>query len=175
MLSLLVTASPYFAAALNGKFAESSEKSLRLPGVTGPVFQQMLHWICQAELVDELSDPSEWQVMLVQLWFVADMCMMPALANEPAMILDAGIGHERVEVETVSEIWKLAPADSNWRRYIVNELRVDLDGDSHMTEELDILGRLPGFVGSLTHCTRAHGSNPDIDVEWSLPTLKEDL
>lgn len=96
-------------------------------------------------------DICTWQVKLVRLWFAADMCLMPVLANTAANFLLLSISNDFFQTQTPYEVWKLASEVSLWRHCVVNECRRGIRKNVYSSAELDTAG---GCQASLLHSHR---------------------
>ncbi|EME43372.1 hypothetical protein DOTSEDRAFT_25322 [Dothistroma septosporum NZE10] len=132
--------------------------------------------------MDELQleadfDLKTWQVMLIRIWFAADMCSMPAMANAVGAMLDNATNSDFDYPETACEIWKLAPRGASWRDYIVHRFRQDFRWNVYFPQKLDNIGRLPASLlppeGNLNSCL-SEGDGSYGDIEVALPELQQD-
>lgn len=136
--ALLCNASEYFRAALQGQFAESQTKKLRLPGCDTRSFELLLYWICNKQLPGSLSrrhslkwddenyDESEratehLQGSLARLWYTAGMYLMPALQNKVMDCLLDIFGHLKVRASALEIAFDAGSPDCLLRSMLLQE------------------------------------------------------
>lgn len=79
--------SPYFNAAFNGNFAEGQSQKLDLEDTEPHVFGTFVNWLYSQDIENaegEVPDDST----LVNLWLLADKCLVPRLQNQVMRALD---------------------------------------------------------------------------------------
>jgi len=79
--------SPYFDAAFNGNFAEGQSQKLDLEDTEPHVFGTFVNWLYSQNIENaegEIPDDST----LVNLWLLADKCLVPKLQNQVIRNLD---------------------------------------------------------------------------------------
>ena len=79
-------ASPFFAAAFNGKFMEGESQSMRLDDVDPAVFGLLVHWIYFQKfdlpmVKGNEEEPTADYEKLAELWILGQRTIMPALQN----------------------------------------------------------------------------------------------
>lgn len=178
--ALLSNASDYFDRAVNGRFMESSTKTLKLKEWSTESFQLFLHWVCRHSLpdffsdIDELPDDSPEQIasgdavrdaaqiQLIQLWVKADMCLMPALQNAAMNELLKVLSISTAAVSAIRLAFEKTSSDSPLRALFLNEFaycHLVLDRDSFGTplnspEDMEEIATIPGFFAELMKCIK---------------------
>ncbi|KJX98410.1 hypothetical protein TI39_contig412g00013 [Zymoseptoria brevis] len=153
--ALLSGASEYFRKALDGRFLESHNRTLHLPGCSTASFELILYWLVKLRL-PEFSDELEDQcvnmdsyeesvgpearataVEMVNLWLCCDMLLMPALQNESARRLTDLLCIFGNSPEAMRLAFAGTPPGSALRRLL----------EDH--GELEKVGSIPEFLATL--------------------------
>lgn len=180
--ALLSIASDYFDRAVNGRFMESSTKTLKLKEWTTESFQLFLHWICRRSLPDFFSEldklPSDTPeqdtsgdavrdaatIQLIQLWVNADMCLMPALQNAAMEELLKVLSISTAAISTIRLVYEKTSSDSPMRALFLNEFAYchlvlghnSFGGPYYSPEDLEEIASIPGLFAEFMTCLKGN-------------------
>ena len=79
--------SPYFNAAFNGSFAEGQTQKMSLEDTEPHVFGTFVNWLYSQEIENVDGEVPE-DSTLINLWLLADKCLVPKLQNQVIRALD---------------------------------------------------------------------------------------
>ncbi len=129
---LLTTNSTFFAAALDGGFAEQDSKTVTLPEVGAEDFELWVQWLYLGELKYEEDDEPRLcdYKELVRLWSIGDMLGCPMFQNETVTcIVTAMSGHgtqsHGIQPELVAFIWDTCAPGSKLRKFAIDQCILD--------------------------------------------------
>lgn len=169
--ALLSGASEYFHKALDGRFLESHNRTLHLPGCSTASFELILYWLVNLRLPD-FSDELEEQcdvihsyeesvgpearataVDMVNLWICCDMLLMPALQNESARrLIDILCVFSSAPEATRIAFAETAPESILRRLLVACFMQTALPWGGVLQEdhgEFKEMGGIPGFLAAL--------------------------
>ena len=176
---LLVNASPFFAAALNGNFAEATSRSTHLPEDNTDAFAIFIRWLYVAEISCDnfhyRAETSGDQVLVVLSDLSNDSRVYATQVYLQACILGDKLGcivfmdhvtlelikyneYEDMKPETMLLIYGYFGLGSQLRRFVIDQFRRDF-----------LCGRLRGRIASFIFATRSH---EDIGLELLEATLE---
>ena len=175
---LLTNNSTFFAAALDGGFAEQHSKTVTLPEVATDDFKAWIRWLYLGELLPKAFGPPdlESEKELVRLWSLGDMlgCPMFQDASLAALVLDMNMDAHGMRPEFLSFIWETCAHGSKLREFVVDQFTNDVR-----------MGRFEGDPESQEAYTQFAEDNEDFareyiaasirngGREWSPQTLRE--
>lgn len=116
--------SPFFNAAFTGSFLEGETQSMTLEDVHPIVFGLLVYWIYTETVAIHKTGEKQWK-LLVDLWLLAQRCLIPKLQNDVMIKL-----YTRVNVIDNSQLVKLCicvyqrheTEDTPLRALVVHEL-----------------------------------------------------
>ena len=79
--------SPYFNAAFNGSFAEGQSQKMDLEDTEPHVFGTFVNWLYSQDIENAEGEVPD-DATLVNLWLLADKCLVPKLQNQVMRALD---------------------------------------------------------------------------------------
>lgn len=137
---LLTNSSPFFAAALDGSFAEATSKVVQLPEDNTDAFALFIRWLYVGEIAaiersashdhdqDHLCIAATFQTLL-QAWMLGDKLGCP-IFKDLAMLdlmkfLDLGV----MNTNTVRSVYERSTPGSNLRKFFLDQGRHDAWAD----------------------------------------------
>ncbi|KAK5110163.1 hypothetical protein LTR85_001545 [Meristemomyces frigidus] len=170
--ALLCSTSEYFKKALNGRFKESGDRTLKLLGCEEETFQLVLYWLVHRTLPDAAEETdtasldyekryqlsSNRQVLLIKVWSFGDACLITKLQNEAMRSLLNPLRLYSVSPVALREAFATTSVSSVLREVLMTEIVPDLYDVDYDEEEMAALGAIPGFLGALLGVTRQCGS-----------------
>jgi hypothetical protein len=158
----LLEASDYFARALNGRFRESRDQALTLPGCSVETCQLFLYWLAKSALPDfkvacvaarEEDEQSaqqasnEAQLGLVRLWYFGEAYLMPALQNAAMRALLKILEISWPYACAVREVFLTSVKGSHLRWVFAGEITRRLnEKNTYEESDLDEFASIPGFL-----------------------------
>lgn len=110
--------SPFFDAAFNGGFQESSTQHLDLPDVCPKVFDAFVNWLYSQNVASESKAKSQL-ALFVDLWLLGDRLLIPKLQNQALVAFDKlRVSLWTRHVAVYSRIYENTVHGSPLRRYI---------------------------------------------------------
>lgn len=143
---LLIKASPFFAAALNGSFTEAISKSVNLPEDDTSAFALFVRWLYVGEISGKLFGSKDQSPILgvsssrngakasldastkiyLQACILGDKLGCP-IFHDLAMIEVLRCHHaEAITPETIRVVFENSAAGSKLRQFAIDELRLDI-------------------------------------------------
>lgn len=129
---LLVKASPFFAAALNGSFAEATSRVVNLPEDNTDAFALFVRWLYVGEIrgdlfrfEDDSAISASMQVYL-QASILGDKLGSPGFHDLAMLELIECHGSRSISVETVRVAYEHSAPGSKLRQYSIDKLRLDI-------------------------------------------------
>ncbi|KAL9627738.1 MAG: hypothetical protein Q9164_007508, partial [Protoblastenia rupestris] len=119
---MLTSISPYFHAAFEGAFMESSDRTLYLPQEDPKMFARFQLWVYTKSILDEGESATDLDArVLTQLYVFGELCQASALQNA---VIDAYIDKSDVESTIYNNelrlIYDSTPPDAPIRRLFVD-------------------------------------------------------
>jgi len=157
--------SPYFDAALNGRFAEGETQTIDLEDVHPKVFALFVQWLhAQKALDNKAAEICPGSLILSNLWILADRLLIPTLQNEVIVAYEkALVAYKKRPTETTLDyIYKNTTPGSLLRQYITRVVATRKVGNIErypkdllvdMISFMDMKGREPGLGSSAKECS----------------------
>ena len=128
---LLTTKSTFFAAALDGGFAEQDSKTVTLPEVLSEDFEVWIQWLYLGELYPKRKDRMNLHKALVRLWNLGDMLGCPmfqdeALAELVGRMSDNLSNIHNMPPELLAFIWDACAPGSKLRKFAIDHCILDV-------------------------------------------------
>lgn len=127
---LLTTNSTFFAAALDGGFAEQDSKTVTLPEVATDDFEVWIQWLYLGELFwpKAIERPElDYDKELVRLWSLGDMLGCPVFQDVLLRLLvkrsDNGYG---MRPSFLAFVWETCAHGSKLRKFVVDQFITDV-------------------------------------------------
>lgn len=98
--------SPYFDAAFNGNFAEGQSQKLDLEDTEPHVFGTFVNWLYSQDIETAEGEVPEVST-LVNLWLLADKCLVPKLQNQVMHALDKSAADTALKSAVLSDEGRL--------------------------------------------------------------------
>ncbi len=141
---LLTTNSTFFAAALDGGFAEQDSKTVTLPEVVSEDFEVWIQWLYLGDLHHkegykmDLDDYKE----LVRVWNLGDMLGCPMFQDAALTIIalqmgDDSIAFHGIPPELLAFIWDACVPCSQLRKFAIDQCIVDFRMGHHNDESIE--------------------------------------
>ena len=136
---MLVTASPFFAAALNGNFSEASDKKVELPEENPQTFEAFANWLYHPD--QDISEMEAFQVpgnkwrCIIDLYIFADKVQCPAVGNRVNKDIFAHMMVHKKEGflprnEDITRLWSAFPKSCGLCRMLVDIITWTLNDES---------------------------------------------
>lgn len=133
---LLINASPFFAAALNGSFAEATSKSVRLPEDDIDAFGLFVQWLYVGEIATDgcihTGDDHSYAdciaatfQTLVQAWILGDKLECPNFKDHAMLGLISKGLRVMLGINTVRTAFEKSASGSKLREFILDLVRYD--------------------------------------------------
>ena len=162
---LLISSSPFFAAALNGSFAEATSKVIMLPEDNPNAFALFIQWlyigetatyICTADHdhdhdhdVDYYDDDDHHCCMAsvpicIQAWILGDKLGCSIFKDLAMLRLIRTFGRWVIDVDTVRTAYQVSAPGSKLRKFLLDQVRYEAKADyfSDDTDEWVLLARV---------------------------------
>ena len=174
--ALLTNASKWFVSALNERFTEGKELTLRFPDTEPEVIQYFFYFLIRGTApLNALSNNSgkdkHNQLLAVRIWAFGDKHFLPGLQNKAMKHLFECFGYGNTnqypEIATVSEAFATSRNASTMRRFMMILLVAGLRCKYRMatagytTAEIEVLEGIPGLVGHLANELASSAPNPN--------------
>lgn len=150
---LICSRSKYFDRALNGPFKESKQNEVELHDVDIQSVQALLYWLYHNELqsggahVYEYPVPNQ-EVILTRLSILANRLMVAALQGLAFKELCQRLKYDRLNADTICEIYNNTAPDSNLRQlacHVVACITLRLYHADGLAEYARCFAELKGF------------------------------
>ena len=156
---VLLRASKYFVAALDGNFQEAETQHLRLPGCDDPKLKRLLHWLScngipnfdteirirRMEGADS-GAASRPLLLLMRFWVLGDLLSMAQAQNEAMKsLLDIASKHD-MPFEAIRQGYVLTPLGSNLSNAIMDPARWEYSKSRISDEQFLELAMVPDFL-----------------------------
>ena len=166
----MCSASDYFVKALNGKFKEATDYTLRLPGCDEDALRFFVYYLTHGKTLLEFdetcgelagswderdSDASQFArkhiLILMHVWKFADVTLMPKLQNVAIKWICKLMSWIKLDVDLVRVAFADTAEDSHLRKAMVGEvigewqLEYLLPTVPKQARIMDGLGSIPGF------------------------------
>lgn len=174
---LLTNTSTFFAAALDGGFAEQHSKTVTLPEVATDDFKVWVRWLYLGDLPKALGPTNiDSEKELVRLWSLGDMlgCPMFQDASLAVLIIDINMDDHGIRPELLAFIWETCAHGSKLRKFVVDQFTNDVrmghfEGDPESQEAyIQVAEDNEDFMREYTAASIRNGGR-----EWSPKTLYE--
>ncbi|KAL2045016.1 hypothetical protein N7G274_002791 [Stereocaulon virgatum] len=148
--ALLTHCSPFFAAALDGNFAESTSNTVLLPDDSPDVFETFVQWMYTGEIhlnihIDDAYE--DWNGFLVDSWILGDKLGCQDLQDAAMKQLLKYHDERAIEPSTVRAAYEGSPSGSKLRVWAIDQLLYDIRAAKHdlfkkvelWTSEVDLI------------------------------------
>ena len=116
---VLTRCSPFFDAALNGKFAEASSKVINLPEDDPMTFEIWVTWLSLGKCKD-LFDPCCYDNYYVRAWILGDKLACPAFQDHVMFqFLSWWVSEKGLYLDTIQLAYELSSPGSKLRQLFV--------------------------------------------------------
>ena len=132
---LLINSSPFFAAALNGSFAEATSKVIKLPENKPDAFALFIQWlyvgeiatsICPADHDDDNDDDHLCcSLIIIQAWILGDKLGCSIFKDLAMLRLISLFDHWVIDANTVRTAYQGSAHGSQLRKFLLDQVRYE--------------------------------------------------
>ena len=133
---LLIKASPFFAAALNGSFAEATSRSVNLPEDDIDAFGFFVQWLYVGEITadscihtgaddDDDYHPSDTLQTFVQAWILGDKLKCPNFKDHAMLSVIRTASRVEIAPDDVRTAFEKSVSGSKLRKFLLDLVRYD--------------------------------------------------
>ena len=125
---LLTNSSTFFAAALDGGFAEQHSKTVILPEVVVDDFEVWIQWLYLGELSPFCRMALNYHKDVARLWSLGDMLGCPMFQAEWLAVLAKAMNDDdyAMRPEFLAFTWETCAHGSKLRKFVVDQLTYDV-------------------------------------------------
>ena len=167
---LLMNSSTFFAAAVDGGFAEQYSKTVTLPEVATNDFEVWVQWLYVGEVrPKEIGrrnldhDKGPYHKELARLWLLGDMLGCTKFQSVLLTVLGVEMNYKNhgMRPEFLAFIWDTCAHGSKLREFVVNQLNNDFR-----------MGRFEGDLESIEAYTHFAEDNEDFAREYTAASMR---
>ena len=132
--ALLTYCSPFFAAALDGRFAEAKSNTVLLPDENPGTFETFVQWMYTGEIqFDIRPDDSyeDWSGLLVDWWVLREKLGFQAFQDSAMIQLLAFHRQRAVKPSTERAAYQGSTAESKLRKWAVEQFLGDIKAEEY--------------------------------------------
>ena len=167
---LLMNNSTFFAAAVDGGFAEQHSKTVTLPEVATNDFEVWVQWLYLGEVRpkeigrrDLGYDKGPYHKELARLWLLGDMlgCTMFQGVLLAVLGVEMNYKNQGMRPEFLAFIWETCAHGSKLYKFVINQLNNDVR-----------MGRFKGDLESIEAYTHFAEDNEDFAREYTAASIR---